>query len=201
LFLFLVSWSCSFARPTIAKELVGVPRIVDGDTVEIDHVKIGFSDIDAPETAQCLDAKGEITKCGIEARNRLIEKAGSRSWDCSVVGLDRFGRSLASCRVGGEDIQRWMVRSGSALSFTRYSYAYDADEEAAREARAGLWSGAFIASWDWRSRSKSTEILGAASVPIDAQKIFLHPSSGAEMPRTTSPSMMSRLYKRDTVGR
>jgi hypothetical protein len=51
-------------------------------------------------------------------------------------------------------------------------------ETAAREARAGLWSGAFIAPWDWRSRNKSTEILGAVSVPIDAQKVLLRPDAG-----------------------
>lgn len=48
------------ASPAFAAEITGIPRIVDGDTVEIGHVKIRLSGIDAPETDQiCLDAKGE----------------------------------------------------------------------------------------------------------------------------------------------
>jgi hypothetical protein len=75
-----------------------------------------------------------------------------------------------------------MVRNGWALSFVRYSHAYDADQAGARAARAGLWAGAFIAPWDWRHRGRSTEILGAISVPIDAQKILLSAASAAEAP-------------------
>jgi hypothetical protein len=75
-----------------------------------------------------------------------------------------------------------MVRSGWALSFVRYSHEYDPDESAARVAKAGLWSGAFIAPWDWRSRTKNTVILGAVSVPKDAQMILLSPASAADAP-------------------
>lgn len=169
---------------THAEDLIGVPRIVDGDTVEISGVKIRLEGIDAPETNQlCLDDKSQPWKCGKGVRDQLIKKSADRSWTCRVSGQDRFHRSLASCYIDGEDIQRWMVRSGLALPFTRYSHKYDADEAAAREARAGLWSGAFIAPWDWRSRNKSTEIRGAVSAPIDAQKILL---KGAEI-ETAAP--------------
>jgi endonuclease YncB( thermonuclease family) len=37
-----------------------------------------------------------------------------------------------------------MVLNGWALSFVKYSHAYDADEAAARDAHAGLWSGALL---------------------------------------------------------
>jgi hypothetical protein len=75
-----------------------------------------------------------------------------------------------------------MVRSGWALSFVRYSHAYDTDENAAREAHAGLWSGPFIAPWDWRHRNKATIILGAASVPMNAQAILLGAVSASDAP-------------------
>jgi endonuclease YncB( thermonuclease family) len=169
--------------PAAAAELTGIPRIVDGDTVEIGGVKIRLEGIDAPETDQlCLNAKGQRWTCGIDARDQLINKAGGKPWTCRVSGSDRYGRSLATCKVDGEDVESWMVRAGWALSFTRYSHVYDAEEKVARDARAGLWSGAFIAPWDWRSRSKSTVILGAASVPADAQKMLLSPASAAEAP-------------------
>jgi hypothetical protein len=68
------------------------------------------------------------------------------------------------------------------MSFVRYSHIFDADERAARQAQTGLWSGAFIAPWDWRSRNTRTEILGAVSVPKDAQSILLSAASAAESP-------------------
>ena len=44
--------------------------------------------------------------------------------------------------------------------------------EQARSAQRGLWSGAFIAPWDWRHRNCKTVVLGAVSVPINAQPIL-----------------------------
>ena len=75
-----------------------------------------------------------------------------------------------------------MVRSGRALSFVRYSHEYDREEAAAREAKAGLWAGAFIAPWDWRHRNHATVVLGAISVPVNAQKTLLSTVSEAEAP-------------------
>jgi endonuclease YncB( thermonuclease family) len=161
----------------------GEPRIVDGDTVQIELTKIRLSGIDAPETDQlCLDAKGEKWACGVAARDALIKYSAGRPWDCDLTGTDRYGRSLGKCFVEGEDISAWMVRSGWALSFVRYSHDYDRDEAMAREATAGLWAGAFIAPWDWRHRNEQTIILGALGVPVNAQKILLGAVSAAEAP-------------------
>jgi endonuclease YncB( thermonuclease family) len=172
-----------FAIPATAADLTGVPRIVDGDTVQIDATKVRLSGIDAPETDHlCLDSRGEKWACGISARDELIKRAGDRPWTCHSTGTDRYGRSLAACEVDGQDIQQWMVRSGWALSFTRYSHVYDSDEALARDARAGLWSGSFIAPWDWRHRNADTLILGAASVPVNAQTILLGAVSATDAP-------------------
>jgi endonuclease YncB( thermonuclease family) len=157
-----------------AEVISGVPRIVDGDTVQIGQTKIRLEGIDAPETDQlCLDAKGDAWACGVASRDKLITFSNNRAWDCDIVGSDRYGRSLGKCFVEGDDISQWLVRSGLALSFTRYSHEYDQDETAARENRAGLWAGAFIAPWDWRHRNTTTIVLGSISVPVDAQKKLL----------------------------
>ena len=58
-----------------------------------------------------------------------------------------MGRPLATCFVNGEDVDRWMVGCGMALSFVRYSHAYDGDESSARKAQAGLWAGVCSAPW------------------------------------------------------
>ncbi|MEY9142039.1 endonuclease YncB(thermonuclease family) [Bradyrhizobium elkanii] len=169
--------------PAFASEISGTPRIVDGDTIEIGTTKIRLEGIDAPESDQlCLDASGRKWACGISSRDALSKFAGNRPWTCRVSGSDRYGRSLATCFVDGQDIERWMVRSGWALAFERYSTAYATDEAAARSGRTGLWSGAFIAPWDWRSRNSKTEILGAASVPVNAQSILLGAASSEGAP-------------------
>ena len=149
----------------------------------IDTTKIRLVGIDAPETDQlCLDAGGKRWTCGIEARDRLKQEAGGKSWACRFDKSDRYGRALATCEVDGVNINKWLVQEGLALSFVRYSHEYDVDERAARDRRAGLWSGAFIAPWDWRSRNTKTIILGAVTVPTDAQGILLSPASAAIAP-------------------
>ena len=92
------------------------------------------------------------------------------------------GRTVARCEVEGEDIQKWMAANGWALAFVRISHDYEADEKAAREAKAGMWQGAFIAPWDWRARNKKTNILGAAKPPENAGTILLASASGPVAP-------------------
>lgn len=72
-----------------------------------------------------------------------------------------------------EDLNRWMVQKGWALAYVRYSGSYVHVEKEARVHRRGLWSGAFIAPWDWRHRNDKTEILGVISVPKNAQSMLL----------------------------
>jgi endonuclease YncB( thermonuclease family) len=154
----------------------GVPLIVDGDTVWIGATKIRLEGIDAPESDQmCLNPTGKAWNCGIASRDELAKRTSGKVWSCQATGTDRYGRTLARCEVGGEDIQRWMVRNGWALSFVRYSRAYDADEADATSAKAGLWAGAFIAPWDWRGRTRRTVILGSVAVPINAQALLIAP--------------------------
>jgi endonuclease YncB( thermonuclease family) len=169
------------ATPALAADITGIPRIMDGDTVQIEDTKIRLSGIDAPETHPlqfCVDPAGDRWDCGNTASDELKEHVGAKAWTCHITGTDRrWKRSLATCEVDGEDIQQWMVRNGWALSYVRYSHRYDADEKIARDAQAGIWAGGFIAPWDWRHRNKTTTILGATSVPINAQSILLRPPS------------------------
>lgn len=53
---------------------------------------------------------------------------------------DRYGRLFAICRAGDEDLGRRMVREGYAVAIDDHSAG---EEEVARDARRGLWQGAF----------------------------------------------------------
>src|SRR5690348_11965514 len=116
----------AIASPAFAEEISGVPSIHDGDTVKIRGTKIRLSGIDAPETDQlCLDAKGQKWACGIAARDELIKHSSGQSWDCDLGGEDGYKRRLGICSIDRDNVNRWMVRSGWAMSFKRYSHAYD----------------------------------------------------------------------------
>ena len=144
--------------------------------------RIRLGGIDAPSTDQlCLNPKGERWTCGVAARDELIKHFGNKSWTCHARTDDRRGRTVARCEVDGEDIQKWMVSNGWALAYTRVSHDYEADEKAAREAKAGMWQGAFIAPWDWRVRNKKTTILGAQAAG-ECHAILLASASGEVAP-------------------
>jgi endonuclease YncB( thermonuclease family) len=161
-----------------AADLSGVPRIVDGDTLAIGATKVRLEGIDAPETDQvCINANGAHWTCGIEARDQLTAHVAGQQINCTSHGTDVYRRTLATCYLTNEDLNGWMVQQGWALAYVQYSKAYVHAEEDARTQQRGLWQGAFIAPWDWRHKNNKTVILGALSVPIDAQAILLGPSA------------------------
>jgi endonuclease YncB( thermonuclease family) len=181
-----IVWVAFLGGTPRAEDVQTVPRIVDADTVDAGSVKIRLNGIDAPESDQrCLDAHGQIWSCGLEATAQLKAYSKERAWACVLTGQDRYRRSLGTCSVEGEDVGRWLVRNGWALAFRRYSIAYVADEDYAREHQLGLWSGAFIAPWDWRHRGQQTVILGSYQVPTTAQRDLLSPTIQGTPPNSS----------------
>ena len=166
-----------------AADVTGLAKVREGDTVVIGSNRIRLGGIDAPSVDQlCLNTKGERWTCGVAARDELIKHVEGKSWTCHLGTTDRRGRSVARCEVDGEDIQKWMVKNGWALAYDRFSHDYDADQAAARDAKSGMWQGAFIAPWDWRVRNKKTPILGAVKVPDNAHAILMASASGEVAP-------------------
>ena len=166
-----------------AADITGTAKVREGDQVLIGNSRIRLGGIDAPSIDQlCLNAKGERWTCGLAARDELTKFADGKNWTCHVRTTDRRGRIVARCEVSGDDVQKWLVQNGWALSYKQFSHDYDAEEAVARDAKAGLWQGAFIAPWDWRVRNKKTAILGAAKAPPNANAILLASASGPVAP-------------------
>lgn len=183
------------ATTAFAADVSGSARVVDGDTIVVGNTRVRLEGIDAPETDQiCLDAKGERWTCGVAVRDQLAEHIGNRDVVCADKGHDKYGRMLALCSAAGENLNEWMVTEGFALAYTRFSQQYVAQERTAREAKRGMWRGAFIAPWEWRHRDRETVILGAYSVPITAQSMLLAPASseGAPSPECTIKGNVNR---------
>ena len=179
----VIAWFGSASAPAADELLSGFARVADGDTIEINAQRIRLEGIDAPETDQvCLDAKGQPWTCGIAARDSLSSRIGGRTVSCTAHGEDRYRRMLATCLVGGDNLNAFMVRDGLALDYAKYSRVYATEEDIARRKQNGMWAGAFIAPWEWRHRNKSTVILGTLSVPVTAQAQLLAPASSITAP-------------------
>ncbi len=129
----------------------GTASVIDADTLEIRGQRIRLVGIDAPESAQkCLDRSRTFVRCGAIAANALDAWIDGDPVSCDIEGKDRYGRSLAQCKVRGHNLQEWLVANGYAVAYRSYSTAYVPAELKARNAKAGVWSGEFVMPWDWR---------------------------------------------------
>jgi len=134
-----------------AMVVTGVASVIDGDTLEIHGERVRLFGIDACEARQlCEDASAQPYRCGQRAALALADHIGSRTVRCEGKTRDRYGRLVAICYLGDEDLDAWMVSQGLALAFRKYSTLYVPQEEDAQAAKRGLWAGSFEAPWEWR---------------------------------------------------
>jgi endonuclease YncB( thermonuclease family) len=147
-------WGYSSSVVLADEPIMGVASVIDGDTIEIHSKRIRLFGIDAAENAQLCTRNGKAYRCGKEAAFALADKIGRRIVRCFPRDTDRYGRTVAVCRVGGVDINGWMVRKGFAVAYRKYSAAYVADEEEARSKQIGLWAGEFEKPWNYRRHKR-----------------------------------------------
>ena len=125
-------------------------KVVDGDTIVLNGEKIRFSGIDTPELKQtCLQDDQEVA-CGMFAKMLLIKKIGNHSPECISEGKDAYKRILAECFVNGESLSKFLVRSGYAFAYRKYSTKFIQDEEFAKANKLGMWAMTFQYPWDYR---------------------------------------------------
>ncbi|MFC5358166.1 thermonuclease family protein [Azospirillum himalayense] len=143
------------AAPALAADLTGTASVIDGDTLEIRGTRIRLHGIDAPESQQfCQDSAGKNWRCGQMAALALSERIGRRTVTCEQKDKDRYGRVVAACFVGGENLNAWMAANGWAMAYQQYSKDYVGAEATARAARAGIWAGTFQPPWEWRAAKR-----------------------------------------------
>lgn len=134
----------------------GLPpaRVIDGDTLVIGETHFRLFGIDAPERSQtCTGATGAPYACGAMAKSALELALGAGMVVCEPRDKDRYGRTVAVCRAGGQDVGAVLVSEGWALAYRQYSLDYVAAEQAAQAARRGMWAGTFTPPWEERHRS------------------------------------------------
>ena len=128
-------------------------KIIDGDTIILNGEKIRFTGIDTPELKQtCLKDNQEVG-CGMTAKRLLAEKIGNSTVECISEGKDTYQRTLAECFVNGESLSSYLVRSGYAFAYRKYSKKFIKDEDFAKANKLGMWAMTFQYPWDFRKAS------------------------------------------------
>ena len=125
-------------------------RVVDGDTIHLNGEKIRFTGIDTPELKQTCVKEGLTEPCGVTAKEILIKKIGDNKVECINEGKDQYKRTLAECFVNDKSLSSYLVRSGYAFAYRKYSKKFIKDEDYARLNKLGMWSMKFEYPWDFR---------------------------------------------------
>ena len=142
-----------------AKEIIGLPRIVDGDTIHIGEYKIRLEGIDAPEMKQTCKLQylklsflsfNKTYYCGVKSKEKLSKKINNKKITCKIFSRDQYKRYIATCYKNKTNLNKWMVRNGHAVAYLRYSKKYYRDENYAKKKGLGLWRGAFLRPEKWR---------------------------------------------------
>ena len=128
-------------------------KVIDGDTIVLNGEKIRFAGIDAPEYKQDCINGDLIIYCGMFSKVLLTKKIGDETPKCISEGKDVYGRTLAECFVNGESLSKFLVRSGYAFAFRKYSDKFIEDENFAKENKLGLWAMKFEYPWDFRKKN------------------------------------------------
>jgi endonuclease YncB( thermonuclease family) len=166
----LVSVPATTTPPALPEPIIGIPQVLDGDTIQIGTTRIRLFGIDAFEAEQmCVGAESSRYGCGGRATRALTELISANFTVCVPKGIDAYGRQLAVCRVNTVDLSAAMVRQGHALAYLKYALDYVYDEEQAKQDKVGAWSGGFIPPWEFRVSRPS----GAA----EAQRTSIAPSA------------------------
>jgi len=87
--------------------------VIDGDTVDIDGIRVRIEAIDTPETwrARCAAEYA----LGQRATARLGELLAGRQVTYIGTKIDRYGRVLATVYADGEDVGQTLLNEGLAV--------------------------------------------------------------------------------------
>ncbi len=164
------AWLLAMTGHPALAEIAGMPKIIDGDTIEVQGQAIRLYGIDAPELGQACTIKERTYDCGMVARTALLDLTAGIAVTCKLVSAEAVsaepGRAPEDGRPGrcfaqGYDLAEGMAYTGWALAQREVSAHYLVFEERAQAAGRGLWKGRFVTPWDWRGGTRLA-VQGAA---------------------------------------
>lgn len=134
------------------QQFSGKPRVIDGDSLQLNGREIRLQGIDAPEFEQNCIRQNKDWRCGVASRDALRKLVRSGRVTCSAGSLDQYDRWLGTCHVGDRSINETMVRQGWAVSFGDYKRA----EKEAEQKRLGIWQSKFDRPQVWRDLNRGS---------------------------------------------
>lgn len=129
-----------------ARSLIGPAQAIDGDSIRLLGEELRLEGLDAPEYRQTCRDGARMVACGREARRALQDMLMRGETRCEIGKADRYGRGLARCWQGGDEINAALVRDGHAVAYGGYA----AEEAQAKTARRGIWAFEFERPEAWR---------------------------------------------------
>jgi len=145
----------SAAEPT---RWTGQVTVIDGDTLDMSGRRFRLWGVDAPESRQLCDADGgQKWRCGARSAMALQDVIGRRHVTCVSTGKQSHERIVARCYLERADLSAWLVESGWALDYPRYSGGAYADHQRRAQAKkAGVHAGRFEEPWKFRSAQRAS---------------------------------------------
>lgn len=136
---FCLAVAVTFCAQVAAADVVGIVRVIDGDTFDVSGTRVRLFGIDAPEQAQkCQTKQGADWACGAWVTSEASVLFNGKRAICAERDIDRYGRVVATCTIGGRDAGRLLVDLGLAEAYRKYSMMYDLAEKQAVVANRGL---------------------------------------------------------------
>lgn len=133
----------------------GRVEVIDGDTIRVGGETVRLFAIDAPERDQtCTRPDGAVWRCGEWSRREVRDLYAGKRASCETVDIDRYGRTVARCSIGGADMGARIVSAGLARAYLRYSDLYLEIEKAAVVAGRGIFGSDMAAPEAFRSATR-----------------------------------------------
>jgi endonuclease YncB( thermonuclease family) len=127
----------------------------------------------------------------------LADRIGEASISCEPRDTDRYGRTVAVCRRGDEDLNAWLVSQGYATAYQRYSRDYVGAETTARPLKRGHWAGTFDPPSDWRRVKRA---IGVETRPEMAKPPAAAPARSRAKSRARATRSTTCPEYRTTIG-
>jgi endonuclease YncB( thermonuclease family) len=88
--------------------------IVDGDTIWLDGQNLRLQSYDTPEPHNDICGGQAEVALAHRASGRLLQLLNSNAFTVDLAGTDRYGRTLATIRIGGRDVGDILIEEGLA---------------------------------------------------------------------------------------
>jgi micrococcal nuclease len=138
-----------YISPTVS--ICHVDRVLDGDTISCDKIKIRLCAIDSPEKSQAYGAAATtfLTKLVLNQNIRIVSNS-----------LDMYNRVLGEVWLNNRLVNAEMLRAGMAYRYGEcptQKHILESAEKLAIANKIGVWQRDNIRPWNYRYRERHNQ--------------------------------------------